>query len=133
VQRQVAVIVATGARAPILAAKAATSTIPIVFVYSGDPVTDGLITSLNRPGGNMTGVTTFGRDLAAKRLDLLHQMVPQATTVGFLSGTPDFISYEQQTSSMLTAARALGLQLTVVECRSDRDFEVAFATLDQRR
>jgi putative ABC transport system substrate-binding protein len=133
VQRQVAAIVTYGARAPILAAKAATSSIPIIFIYAGDPVTDGLITSLNRPGGNLTGVTTFSRDVAGKRVDLLLKMVPQATTIGFLSGTPAFISYEQQTSQMFTAARALGLQLTVVECRSDRDFETAFATLVERR
>jgi putative tryptophan/tyrosine transport system substrate-binding protein len=133
VNRRVAVIVAIGARAPILAAKAATQTTPIVFLYGGDPVTDGLISSLNRPGGNITGVTAFSRDVSGKRLDLLHQLVPQATTVGFLSGTPNFISYEQQTSLMLAAARALGLDLAVVECRNDSDFETAFAALDQRR
>jgi putative tryptophan/tyrosine transport system substrate-binding protein len=133
VQRQVAAIVTYGARAPILAAKVATSAIPIVFVYAGDPVTDGLITSLGRPGGNLTGVTTFSRDVAGKRLNLLLEIVPQATTVGFLSGTAAFISYEQQTSQMFTAARSLGLQLTVVECRSDRDFEAAFATLVELR
>jgi putative tryptophan/tyrosine transport system substrate-binding protein len=133
VQRQVAAIVTFGSRAPILAAKAATSTIPIIFTYAGDPVTDGLITSLNRPGGNLTGVTTFSRDVAGKRLDLLVKMVPQATTIGFLSGTPAFGSYEQQTSQMFTAARILGLKLTIVECRSDRDFETAFAALVERR
>jgi putative ABC transport system substrate-binding protein len=133
VQRQVAAIVTYGARAPILAAKAATSTIPIIFIYAGDPVTDGLITSLSRPGGNLTGVTSFSRDVAGKRLDLLLKTVPQATTIGFLSGTPAFVSYEQQTSQMFTAAGALGLKLTVVECRSDRDFETAFAALVERR
>jgi hypothetical protein len=132
VQRQVAAIVTYGARAPILAAKAATSTIPIIFIYAGDPVTDGLITSLSRPGGNLTGVTSFSRDVAGKRLDLLLKTVPQATTIGFLSGTPAFISYEQQTSQMFTAAGALGLKLTVVECRSERDFETAFAALVER-
>jgi putative tryptophan/tyrosine transport system substrate-binding protein len=132
VSRQVAVIVATGAQAPIFAAKAATSTIPIVFLYAGDPVADGLIASFNRPGGNVTGVTNLSRDLAGKRLDLLHKMVPQATIVGFLSGTPNYITYEEQTSSMRAAAGALGLQLAIVECRSDQDFEAAFSTFDER-
>jgi putative ABC transport system substrate-binding protein len=133
VNRQVAAIVAIGAQAPIQAAKAATSTIPIVFLYAGDPVDDGLIASLNRPGGNVTGMTTLDSDLAGKRLDLLHKMVPQATTVGFLSGTPNYITYEEQTSSMRAAAGALGLELAIVECRSDQDFEAAFSTFEERR
>jgi putative ABC transport system substrate-binding protein len=133
VNRQVAAIVAIGALAPIRAAKAVTSTIPIVFLYAGDPVDDGLIASLNRPGGNVTGMTTLSSDLAGKRLDLLHKMVPQATTVGFLSGTPNYITYEEQTSSMRAAAGALGLQLAIVECRSDQDFEAAFSTFEERR
>jgi putative tryptophan/tyrosine transport system substrate-binding protein len=133
VRRQVAAIVTFGSRGSILAARAATSTIPIIFNYAGDPVTDGLIASLARPGGNLTGVTSFGRDVAGKRLDLLLKTAPQATTIGFLSGTPEFISYEQQTSQMFTAAGALGVKLTVVECRSDRDFETAFAALIERR
>jgi putative tryptophan/tyrosine transport system substrate-binding protein len=111
VRRQVAAIVTFGSRCSILAAKVATSTIPIIFNYAGDPVTDGLVTSLARPGGNLTGMTTFGRDVAGKRLDLLLKIVPQATTIGFLSGTPEFISYEQQTSQMFTAASALGVKL----------------------
>src|SRR6516165_777665 len=131
VERHVAVIVAAGALAPALAAKAATSTIPIVFVYGGEPVADGLIPSLNRPGGNLTGVAAFSIDLGGKRLDLLRQMVPQAKMVGFLSG--NFGLYEQQRSPIFAAARALGLQLTVVECGIDCDFEAAFATLVERR
>jgi putative ABC transport system substrate-binding protein len=133
VNRPVAVIITAGAQAPIVAAKAATSTIPIVFFYAGDPVADGFAASLNRPGGNVTGVTTLSRNLASKRLDLLHKMVPQATTIGFLSGTPDYITYEVQTTSMRTAARALGLELAVVECRGDADFEAAFSTFEERR
>jgi putative tryptophan/tyrosine transport system substrate-binding protein len=132
VNHQVAVIVTTGTQAPILAAKAATSSIPIVFLYAGDPVADGFVVSLNRPGGNITGMTTFSRDLAGKRLDLLRKMVPQAKTVGFLSGTPDYITYEVQTSSMREAARALGLELVVAECRSAADFETAFSTFEER-
>jgi ABC-type uncharacterized transport system substrate-binding protein len=133
VDRQVAVIVASGALAPALAAKAATSTIPIVFVYGGEPVSDGLIASLNRPSGNLTGMAKFSQDTAGKRLDLLHKMVPHAKMVGFLSGDASLILYEQQRSVMFTAARALGLQLTVVECDIDSDFEAAFATLVERR
>jgi putative ABC transport system substrate-binding protein len=133
VGRHVAVIVAAGALAPALAAKAATSTIPIVFVYGGEPVADGLIPSLNRPGGNLTGVAAFSIDLGGKRLDLLRQMVPQAKMVGFLSGDASFSLYEQQRSAIFAAARALGLQLTVVECGIDCDFEGAFATLVERR
>jgi putative ABC transport system substrate-binding protein len=132
VNHQVDVIVTTGAQGPILAAKAATATIPIVFFYAGDPVADGFVASLNRPGGNITGVTTFSRDLAGKRLDLLHKMIPQAKTVGFLSGTPDYLTYEVQTSSMRAAASALGLELVLVECRSDADFETAFSTFEER-
>jgi len=132
VRRQVAVIVATGALSPARAAKAATSTIPIVFVYTGDPVKEGLVASLNRPGGNVTGVTV-ATDLAGKRLGLLREMAPQATTVAFLSGDSSFWSYERQTSSMLGAGRGLGLEVIVVECRSDRDFEMAFSTIEERR
>jgi putative ABC transport system substrate-binding protein len=132
VNRKVAVIVTTGLRGPIIAAKTATSTIPIVFFYAGDPVADGLVASLNRPGGNITGVTTLSGELAGKRLDLLHQMVPEAKTVGFLAGTPDYIAYEGQTSSMRAAARALGLELVVAECRDRADFETAFSTFAER-
>jgi putative ABC transport system substrate-binding protein len=131
VDRQAAVIVATGAQGPIIAAKAATSTIPIVFFYAGDPVADGFVASLNRPGGNLTGMTDLSRDLAAKRLDLLHKMVPQASSVGFLSGTPNYITYETQTTAMRAAATASGLRLEIVECGSDRDFDAAFATFDE--
>jgi putative ABC transport system substrate-binding protein len=133
VSRQVAVIVAAGAFGPISAAKAATSTIPIVFHYAGDPVADGLIGTLNRPGGNLTGITSLGADLAGKRLDLLHRMVPQANIIGFLAGTRNYLFYEEQTSSMRAAADALGLRLDIVECESDRDFESAFSTFDEHR
>jgi putative ABC transport system substrate-binding protein len=132
VNRQVAVIVTTGFQGPIIAAKTATSTIPIVFYYAGDPVADGFVASLNRPGGNITGVTSLSAELAGKRLDLLHQMVPEAKTVGFLSGTPDYIAYEKQTSLMRAAARASGLELVVAECRNSADFETAFSTFAER-
>jgi putative ABC transport system substrate-binding protein len=126
VRRQVAVIVAVGSLGPPHAAKAATSTIPIVFSYGGDPVQDGFVTSLNRPGSNVTGMTLFGGELGGKRLDLLRQMVPRAKIVGYLSGDATFIYYERLTSSMLAAGRALGVEIMMVECRSDSDFEAAF-------
>src|SRR6516162_4370722 len=125
VRRQVAVIVAVGSFDPPRAAKDATSTIPIVFIYAGDPVKDGFVTSLNRPGGNVTGMTSIGGELSGKRLDLLQRMVPRAKVVGYLSGDPTFIYYERLTSQMLAAGRALGLQIMIVECRSDSDFEAA--------
>jgi putative ABC transport system substrate-binding protein len=125
VRRQVALIVAVGAIDPPRAAKATTSTIPIVFIYGGDPVEDGLVTSLNRPRGNVTGMTLFGGELGGKRLDLLRQMVPRAKIVGYLSGDATFIYYERLTSSMFAAGRALGVEIMIVECRSDSDFEAA--------
>jgi putative ABC transport system substrate-binding protein len=130
VSRQVAVIVASGGGAAVaLAAKAATSTIPIVIAVGVDPVKTGLVASLNRPGGNITGVTDFTHELAGKRFDLLRELVPQATTVAYLSGGPGNLSYEEQKSEMLAAANALGRQLVVVEARSGNDFETAFTTL----
>jgi len=129
VGRQVAVIVAVGAASPVLAAKAATSTIPVVFSYGGDPVRDGLVVSLNRPGGNITGIITFTLELAGKRLDLLLKMVPQAKKIGFLSGTRFFLAYEQQTTAMLAAGDELGVEIMIVECRNDRDYEEAVAKM----
>ena len=120
VRRQVAVIVATSGSNPPLAAKAATSTIPIVFAYSGgDPVELGLVNSLNRPGGNITGVIYLGVNLGGKRLNLLRDLVPQATTVAFLSVSGN----DEQTRDMLAAAQALGRQLTVLEVRSSREID----------
>jgi putative ABC transport system substrate-binding protein len=129
VNRQVAVIVVTNAAIPIRAAVGATSTIPIVFLYAGDPVADGFVASLNRPGGNVTGITSIGAELAAKRLDLLLKVVPQARKVGFLSGDKSFPTYEQQTTAMLAAGRALGVEIMIVECHDDRDFESAVAKM----
>jgi putative ABC transport system substrate-binding protein len=129
ISRQVAVIVAVGAAAPALAAKAATSTIPIVFMLGGDPVEIGLVATLNRPGGNITGINTFISELASKRLDLLLKMVPQANKIGFLSGTKFFLAYKEQTTSMLAAGRALGVEIMIVECRNDRDYDAAVSKM----
>jgi putative tryptophan/tyrosine transport system substrate-binding protein len=136
VRRQVAVIVAWGAAGPVLAAKAATSTIPIVFVYGSDPVKDNLVASLNRPGRNITGITAVAGDpggLDGKRLELLLQLVPRAKKVAFLSGDRSFTFYEQQTTSMPAAGRALGVEIIIVECRSDRDYEAALAKMVEGR
>ena len=127
------VILAAGSLGPALVTKRATSTIPIVFQFGGDPVKYGLVESLNRPGGNITGMTLISTELAGKRLQLLHELVPQTNAVGFLTGTPSYISYREQTSLMLQAGQELGLQIVIVECRDDRDFEQAFATMIERR
>ncbi len=132
VGRRVAVIVASGGVNAALAAKAATSTIPIVFEGGADPVKYGLVASLNRPGGNITGATSIVNELAGKRLELLRELVPQATTVGYLAGNQRERERDL-TNDLLAAARALGRQVIVLECRSDSDFEAAFAALVQRR
>ena len=133
VRRRVAVIVLSGGPAPALAAKAATSTIPIVVVLGTDPVRTGLVASLNRPGGNITGVYFLSRELGPKRLDLVRELVPQATTVAYLAEDQRTEAAEETMRDMLAAAGALGRQLAVVEARSDRDFEPAFATFVERR
>ena len=127
--RPVAVIVANNDAA--LAAKAATPTVPIVFATGADPVALGLVASLNRPGGNVTGVSFFAGVLGAKRLELLRQLVPKATTIGMLEdpNTPMSVAEERDVQA---AAQAIGLQLIVLEVSSDRDIETAFATFVQR-
>jgi ABC-type uncharacterized transport system substrate-binding protein len=132
VRRQAAVIVATGGLATALAAKVATSTIPIVFMNGSDPVKYGLVASFNRPGGNLTGVTFRSTEIASKRLDFLSELVPQATTVAYLSGDARSLTFEEQKSNMLAAARTLRRQVIVLECRSESDFEAAFATMVER-
>ena len=127
VNRQVAVIVSTKFASPTLAAKAATSTIPIVFAYGGDPVKDGFVANLNRPGGNVTGVAALNSELGGKRLSLMCDMVPQTTTVAFLSRTSTY--GEAQNSQVLEAARALGRQVVIVYGSNERHYEEAFATI----
>jgi putative ABC transport system substrate-binding protein len=129
VRRRSAVIVATGSIPTALAAKAATSTIPIVFMTGGDPVKYGLVASFNRPGGNITGVNIRAFEIANKRVQFLSELVPQATTIAFLSAGARFLAFEDQKSNMLEAARALGRQAIVLECRSGGDFVAAFATM----
>lgn len=132
VRRQVAVIL-TSNDGPALAAKRATSTLPVVFFnISSDPVTLGLVSSINRPGGNVTGATFDGPQLAAKRLDLICQLLPTAATVAYLTRGPTLLSYEEEKSSLVAAARALGRQLTIVECRSDDGLGQSFASMVER-
>ena len=131
IHRQVSVIV-TGGLPASLAAKAATAAIPIVFATGGDPVYFGLVTSLNRPGGNLTGVSFLVNALVSKRLELLHELVPTATTIALLVN-PTAPNTELDTKEAQTAARLLGRQLLVLNASSERDFETAFTTLAQHR
>jgi putative tryptophan/tyrosine transport system substrate-binding protein len=130
VTRHVAVLVAGGGTA--LEAKAATSTIPIVFVEQSDPVSIGLVASLGRPGGNVTGVTTFAVDLDAKRLELLHELVPKASLIALLVN-PDRATAEAQARKAQEAARSFGLQLQVLSARNEQEIDEAFAQLVQLR
>jgi putative tryptophan/tyrosine transport system substrate-binding protein len=128
-----AVIVAAGSLLSALEAKSATSMIPIVLAGAAfDPIKQGLVASLNRPGGNVTGLTVLGTELLGKRLELLSQMVPQATRVAFLAGPSRSRMFEEQTSEIREAAQALGREIIVLEGRSDFEFETAFETLVQR-
>jgi putative tryptophan/tyrosine transport system substrate-binding protein len=127
----VAVIVALDSGPTILAAKAATSTIPIVFAFAGDPIEFGLVASLSRPGGNMTGVSLLSGELTGKRLDLLSKVAPSATTVAYLTN-PGVPHSEEQTSDLLAAARALGRQAIILEARNEAEIDTAFTTLVER-
>jgi putative ABC transport system substrate-binding protein len=128
IRRPAAVIVGNVAAA--LAAKAATTTVPIVFASGGDPVQDGLVASMNRPGGNVTGVSFFGSAVGAKRLELLRQLVPSTTTLAVLVN-PDNPNTEAERRDVQAAALAIGQQLIFLNARSVRDIETAFATFVQ--
>jgi putative ABC transport system substrate-binding protein len=128
--RSVAVIV--GDNVSALAAKAATKTVPIVFAGGGDPVQEGLVASLNRPGGNVTGVNFFTGVLGAKRLELLRQLVPNATTIAVLV-QPNTIQTEAERIDLQAAAREIGQQPLILDAGSDHDVEAAFAIFVQRR
>jgi putative ABC transport system substrate-binding protein len=131
VRHRVAVIAAGGTAAPALAAKAATSTIPIVFQTGSDPVKDGLVASLNRPGGNVTCVSRMSFALAPKRLELLHELVPKATAIAFLVNPANPVASSQM-EDIREPARSLGLQVHVLEASSERQIESAFETLMQK-
>jgi putative ABC transport system substrate-binding protein len=130
IRRQVAVIFAN--TPGNLAAKAATTAIPIVFATGGDPVQMGLVASLSRPGGNVTGVTQMNAEVSPKRLGLAHELVPTATTVAILVNPASPIA-EPQVTELQVAARTLGLQLHVLHASTERDFDTVFATLAQQR
>ena len=132
VHRQVAVIVAGGGTPSAMAAKAATATIPIVFSVATDPVKIGFVKSLNRPGGNLTGVTSQNEDVGQKRLELLHELLPTATSIAVLVN-PTSVLTEPFLQALQPPARALGVQLHVLNASTHRDFDSAFATLVQLR
>jgi putative ABC transport system substrate-binding protein len=129
IRQPVAVIV--GNTDAALAAKAATTTVPIVFASGSDPVRDGLVASLNRPGGNVTGLVYFSAVLGAKRLELLRQLVPGATTIAVLVN-PNTPLTEAERKDVQAAAQAIGQQLIIIDISSDRDIETAFAAFVQR-
>jgi putative tryptophan/tyrosine transport system substrate-binding protein len=131
VRRQVTVIAAMAGSAPALAAKAATSTIPIVFQTGSDPIKDGLVTSMNRPGGNVTGVTRLGTAVEQKRLELLHELVPKTTTVTFLVNSLNPAA-DSQIEEMQSAARSLRLSLNIVNASTEHEVDAAFAALVQQ-
>jgi len=133
VGRQVTVIVTPGSTPAALAAKAATTTIPIVFEVASDPVELGLVTSLARPGGNITGVTSLNAEVGPKRLELLHELVPTATVVGLLVNPTNPNLAELTTKNLHAAARSLGLKMHILHASADRDFDTVFATLNQLR
>jgi putative tryptophan/tyrosine transport system substrate-binding protein len=132
VRRQVTVIAAT-TTAAALAAKAATTTIPIVFETAADPIQLGLVASLSRPGGNITGVTQTNVETAPKRLELLHELVPTARVMGLLIDPTDPTLADAQTKDFLSAARTLGVELHVLTASTERDFDAVFANLIQLR
>jgi putative tryptophan/tyrosine transport system substrate-binding protein len=132
VHRQVAVIAAIDGLPSALAAKAATATIPIVFFTGGDPVQLGLVASLRRPDGNLTGVTALNVEIGAKRLELLHELVPTAGVIGLLVNPTNALT-EANTKTVQAATHALGLQLQVLNASTERDFDAVFARLIQLR
>ena len=129
VRRQVAVIAATGGPASALAAKAATTTIPIVFIVGEDPVRLGLVASLARPGGNLTGVNFFSGELAAKRLELLRELVPGSRSCCRARQSDQFRHAETTVRDVEAAARAMGLQIQVLNASTSREIDAAFAHL----
>jgi ABC-type uncharacterized transport system substrate-binding protein len=133
VRRKVAVFAATGGVAPALAAKATTTTIPIVFMVGEDPVKLGLVASLARPGGNLTGINFFNSELVAKRLELLRELVPAATRVAVLVNPANAANAETTLRDVEAAARVIGLQIQVLKASTNREISAAFTTLVRQR
>jgi ABC-type uncharacterized transport system substrate-binding protein len=133
IRLQVAVIVTTGGPPSAFAAKAATATIPIVFLVGEDPVRLGLVASLARPSNNLTGVNLFNSELAAKRLELLRELVPRANRVAVLVNPSDSTSTESTLRDVTAAARAIGLQIQVFNANTSREIDAAFETIGRER
>jgi putative tryptophan/tyrosine transport system substrate-binding protein len=131
VTRKVAVILAAGGGASVLAAKASTTTIPIVFLTGGDPVQEGFVSSLNRPGGNLTGVNWFGAQLAGKGLGLLHELVPRVTSFALMANR-NLPEAERFITDAEEAARALNCRLVILDARAPSEIDTAFATMRQQ-
>ena len=131
VSREVSVIAAPGSTPAVLAAKEATATIPIVFQVGIDPVAAGLVASIARPGGNVTGLTGLNTELGVKRLELLRELVPTANAIALLINPTSSLISERTTRELQSSARALGVQLHIVQASTERDFDPAFATLAQ--
>src|SRR5262249_39825657 len=130
VRRQVTVIAATGVTASAVAAKAATTAIPIVFSTGGDAVKLGLVASLNRPGGNVTGISWLSNTMAPKRLELLRELLPRATIIGLLFN-PENPNAVTEMAEVRAAGSALGLQMHIEEARSESEIDAAFAAFVQ--
>ncbi len=133
VRRQVAVIATAGGTAAAFAAKSATTTIPIVFIAAEDPVRVGLVASLARPGGNLTGINFFSAELVAKRLELLRELVPAATRVAVLVNPANATNFETTLRDVEPAARAMGLQIQVLNASTSSEINAAFATFVRER
>jgi putative ABC transport system substrate-binding protein len=133
VRLPVNVIVCAGSTQASIAAKAASTTVPIVFYAGSDPVSIGLVPSISRPGGNVTGVFNLNVDLAAKRLELLHELVPAATTIAGLVNPTSPVLAEPETRDLQAAASTLGLTLRVLHASSEQEIDTAFTTLVQLR
>jgi putative ABC transport system substrate-binding protein len=129
VKRQVAVLAAPGSVAAALAAKAATTTIPVVFEIGADPIAAGLVDSLSRPTGNVTGVTSLNAQVGPKRLEMLHELLPQAKVFGLLVNPTNPKNASETSASLQAAARTLGLDLHVLNAGTESDFDAAFAQL----
>ena len=122
--RQGVNVIVTGGTPATLAAKAATTTIPIVFILATNPVEAGLVASLNRPGGNLTGVTALNVELAPKKLEMLHELLPAATIVALLVNPTNAIAAKNESRAVQAAARTLGLQLHILHASTERDFDL---------
>ena len=133
VHRRVAVIALGGAVTAVKVAKAATSTIPIVFAIGADPVEAGLVASLNRPGGNVTGINTVNGQLAAKWLGLLHELLPRATRFALLVNVGNRLTAESTIKDVQAAALTIGGQIEILQASTNRDIEMAFASVVQKR